>query len=477
MNSRQLIQAMRRLLICGALLAAAQAAQAVSISAVTNVNVTPSGFGVFFRMSGPATPAIEVYADAAGTNSLNGKVGVVLYPLNSGDPAATEDYTRRASLARIRAALDANALGYFGVTDCAPNTMYYFRVRAVPSAGAPAVWPASGLAGVRTAMRGGFPQDARQLIVDVAASDAVGYIGLLSNTRALSPLAAAAGDGAQASQLYFNLSDLFDAATGLALAPTGEENFRLTVYGPPATGAVERAYSLTFTTNFAVATSEQIMMAAQYFYLAVGRTNIVAGSGSANVPVLIASGPLLNKIDFTLAIPGADLAGLSVTPADASVGAATLTPLGGERYKISLTAAAGQTYATGLAGSTAVQLNFRSDTAPGETRLIPLTVSGLAYEDKTGVQGTTGTLADGRVLLMVDRKPLLFDIEAMTEPKNLGFYGIPGQTYVVEYCTNLVTKTAWRELQRVTLGNSDVLQTVTITNLPGRSAFVRIRQP
>src|SRR5271163_3279034 len=69
-------------------------AGAQDIVNVSVVNVTPSSFSVVWGTPGSA-PAIAIFADPNGVTNLAGKVGTEFYPLNSGNPALTNNYDIR----------------------------------------------------------------------------------------------------------------------------------------------------------------------------------------------------------------------------------------------------------------------------------------------------------------------------------------------------------------------------------------------
>ncbi|MGZ8901389.1 MAG: hypothetical protein ACXW3Z_14965, partial [Limisphaerales bacterium] len=61
---------------------AVSSAQSAVITNATAVNVSPSGFSVFWRAPASSTPSIEVFADAGGVTNLAGQLGKEAFPLH-----------------------------------------------------------------------------------------------------------------------------------------------------------------------------------------------------------------------------------------------------------------------------------------------------------------------------------------------------------------------------------------------------------
>src|SRR5687767_7275582 len=109
-------------------LAPVPGALALSISNVTVVNVTPGSFSVIWRTSSGTEPGIAVFADAAGTVSLAGELGIEAFPVHTGSPEAANNYLRRQSKGGLRAKTRSYGLTQVRVTRCLPDTTYYFRL-------------------------------------------------------------------------------------------------------------------------------------------------------------------------------------------------------------------------------------------------------------------------------------------------------------------------------------------------------------
>ena len=123
-------------------LGARPAGAQILLTNVQAVNVTPSGFSLVGAVSPPIASAtnlaVSVFADPGGATNLAGQVGVQFYPLNSGNPTATNSYDLLLNLAALRQDSIALGLIYARVSDCAPGTTYYYRSPLpVPTARAP----------------------------------------------------------------------------------------------------------------------------------------------------------------------------------------------------------------------------------------------------------------------------------------------------------------------------------------------------
>jgi len=236
-------------------------AEALTLSGASAVNVTPSRFDVFIQTSEPATPWIEVYADAGGATNLAGQVGLELSPMHTADPAVTTNYFRRLGVRMLQARAREKSLALIRVTGCDPGTQYFYRIHATNDSGDAVSPPVGPLPSVTTERRNSLVVESRQLLVDVHHSvfppSAEGAMGLLVADGADYPLASWVGDGAVSNQVYFDLSGLFSATTHENMQLTGSPSFQVTFPGPPNQASLVIDFSVPFSnaTQVAMATS------------------------------------------------------------------------------------------------------------------------------------------------------------------------------------------------------------------------------
>ncbi len=434
-----------------------------SITNVSAVNVTSSGFSVVWvdspALSGSQMPAISIFADAGGVTNLAGEIGVEWYPLNSGAPASVSAYQQRLSQAVLRQ--ESQSLGYAAVriSGCLPNSTYYYRVGVSDSNGVVATWPARGpLPAVTTAQQTSFVADSAQLLVEVPPTTPPGSIILLGNSNTPSILAATVGDGAATNQVFFNLSDLLNAAGNSNFTPSGNQLFVVTELGAP--GTATQTYDLAFTGGFSVGT-ENPFLVGDYFSLAVG-SGIAQTGHSGSLPIQMLAGIGITNLTVQLQLPTADFSSLSVQLISGQLGSASLQVVNPGLVSINL----GAGFAQNLQGAQELaQLNFTVATNISSA-FVPVTPLSLQVSNVDG-SVTTNYQAQAGQLVIVGQRPLL---EALppTPAGDFGVavYGNPGTNYELQYTTNLANP-AWQNFLSLPLTNLMEVFFFPGTNVPG----------
>ena len=298
----------------------------ISISNVTVVNVTPTSFSVVWSeataLGGPVTPAISVFADAAGTTNLAGQVGLEFFPLNSGSTNATNAYQQRLSQSFLQQQSQNLGLAEVRVSGLSPRTTYYFQVQAGDTRGAQAASPSSGpFPSVTTAQENGFVVDSVQLVISFPPVNPPGSIITLSNALSPSLLAAVIGDGAGSNQVYFSLSDILAASGNTNLVPVGDVVFTANVLGNTE-GTAPQTYDVVFTTNFTVGQGNQFAIG-QFLGLSVGSTAALAGT-SGTLPLGIFYGTGVTNLTFNLTLPTNLFSTLSIQNASGQIGSSAV---------------------------------------------------------------------------------------------------------------------------------------------------------
>jgi hypothetical protein len=442
---RRVWPALRAALAFGALPAAAQ----MAITNVSVVNVTPAGFAVVASIPPALTSStvvsINVYSNSSG-GSLTGQVGVEYYPLNSGDPTATNTYGALLSQAALRQ--DAMNLGliYARVTYCAPNTTYYFQITATNSAnGQSALWPSTGpLPSATTSLQNSFVLQSQQLLVTLDDAQPAGSILMLATSNSASVLAAVVGDGAGTNQAIFNVNDLIAATGGTNYLPLGSETFSASVLGSTSS-ALTQTYSLVFSNNFSVGQETAVTLGAYSSTISIGTSAFLAGT-SASVPIFLNSQAPLASLSFELNLATNLFTAISVQPTSGNLQSAALNALSSNTLQLTFTAAAG----LNLEGSRQIaQLNFAtaSNQASAFVPLIPQAPQAV----NTIVGASTFYLQPGQTII-IGPQPVL-DMQFVAGSRNLVLYGIPGQSYQIQSETNLAQPGKWANFLRLPMTN------------------------
>lgn len=424
---------LKRTLAAIAALAAWSASAQIVITNVETVNVTPSGFSVVAAVSHSVStilPTVSVFSDPNGVTNLAGQVGIEMYPLNSGAPAAVNSYQGLLSEAALRQSLLGLGLVYARVSPCAPGTTYYYQIAVTNAGGQSAVWPTNGqLASATTALENSFVLQSQQLLITVSASYPPGSIITLATSNSASVLAAVVGDGAGNNQVFFNINDLIAAAGGTNYAPVGNQFFTAAVFnqapiGPPQT------YELTFSTNFSVGQYGADTLGSLVTAIAIGSSAMLAGSNGV-VPISLNAQTALVGLSFVLSFPTNLFTAISVVPTSAALGGASLSLLSSNSVQLSFRAATG----FNLQGSQQIaQLNLTaaSNQPSAFVPLLPQTPAGTNAD--ASVAGNF-SLQPGRAVIIGAQS--LLELQRVAGGLNLVLYGIPGDSYQIQSATNL----------------------------------------
>ncbi|MBN2161728.1 MAG: hypothetical protein JXR25_09075 [Pontiellaceae bacterium] len=250
--------------LAAGLMLASGATAAPQIDLCIPANATPSQFDLVVRTTEPAGTWVEVYADAAGTTSLSGSVGMERSPIQTGDPAISTNYYQRADQRALRSAANDKGLALHRISGCEPMTTYYYRVHATNSTGS-AVWPTNGLLSVSTELENDFVLESRQLLIQLDPTAFLpttdGAIGVLTAAGASGPIASFVGDGVSGAELYFDLSSLFSASSHVNMANNGLPEFEVTLYGPASHPELTASFSVGYSNAVEVAMANVGMMA------------------------------------------------------------------------------------------------------------------------------------------------------------------------------------------------------------------------
>lgn len=437
----------------------AWAANNLWITNVSLVNITPSSFSVVCATSPNAVPSISVFSDAAGTSSLGGTVGIELYPLHTGSPAATNLYSRRLGEAVLRQKTMSLGLVHLRVSDCLPRTIYYYRLQITNSLGQQAVWPASGpLPAVTTAQENSFVLQSRQIIINLPGLDPSGSVVILSNSNTPSLLAAVAGDGAAGNQVFFSVNDLLAAAANTNYLPLGNQSFQASILGA-SSNTFSQTYTLNFTTDFAVGQEIQFGLV-DYAVLTLGSAISLAGSPT-NVPIGLASSGVTN-LTFVLTLPTNRISSVSAQAVSPVLTAASVQSTAANTYQVTLVVNPSQTL---VASQQVAQLNFATYSNQSST-FVSLTPSSLQGGFADGSNSTQFAVQSGREVI-VGNNPLLEALLSSGGARSVALYGVPGDTYEIQYSTNLVKTNGW--INFVLIPMTNLMQVVSgLDQKPGQ---------
>jgi len=437
MDMRALPNNLQRALMAAFWLLAAWSAGAQTvITNVATVNVTPAGFSVVAAVSravlSPSSTVVSVFSDPNGVTNLTGQVDVELYPLNSGDPTATNSYQTLLSKGALRQTAMGLGLIYARVSACLPATTYYYKIAVITNfTGQAALWPASGpLPAVTTAVGNSFVQQSQQLLITVNDSFPPGSIITLASTNAPFLLASVVGDGAGKNQVYFSINDLIAATGGTNFSPTGTQTFIASVFNRQGSGGLTQAYSLTFANNFAVGqygTGDLGLLATT---ISLGNGALLTGS-TGSIPISVNSQSAVVGLSFVLSFPTNLFTAISVQPSISAVGAASLSLLSAHSVRINLTAASGSSF---LGSQQVAQLNLTA--APSQpSAFVPLVPQAPAGTNADASLAGDFSLQSGRAVIIGSQS--LLDLQNAAGGLNLTLYGIPGDSYQIQSSTNL----------------------------------------
>jgi len=417
---------------------------------VETVNVTAAGFSVVAAVSGaalnPSATYLSVFADPGGATNLAGQVGLEAYPLNAGDPTATNTYQTLVSENNLRLGAIAQGLVYVRVSGCAPGTTYYYRITATNASGGSASWPAGGpLTAVTTAQPNSFLPQSEQLLITVGSGYPAGSIVTLTATNSSSVLAAVVGDGTANDQVFFSLNDLIAAAGGTNLSPTGSVTFAAAVVDHQA-AELTQSYTVAFTTNFSVGQATTGTIGSLVAAISIG-TGVMRAGTTSSVPVLLNAQSGLVGLSFVLAMPTNLFTAISLVPSVPSVGGTGVQLLTPNTVRLTFTAASGMNL---LGNQQIAQLNLTavSNQPSAFVSLTPQTPLGTNADSSSVAQFS---LQGGREVIVGSRS--LLELQEQSGNLNLTLYGIPGQSYQIQTSSNLASATTWSNYLLVPVTN------------------------
>ena len=431
-------------------LAAGSALAQTTITNVSAVNVTPSGFtvvgAVFPHISSTTNFSIAVFADPAGATNLAGQVGVEYYPIHTGIATLTNAYTRLIGRIALRQQTMNQGMLSARISYCAPATTYYYRLTVTGGNGQVTNWPASGpLPSVTTALENSFVLQSLQLIVTLKATSPAGAIITLANTNTTSMLAAVVGDGASTNQAVFNLSDLLDPTGATNFAPLGSQNFTATLLGSSGHG-LSQGFSLTYSTNFIVAQPNSISVG-QLFSTLTFAYDVLQPGSSGLVPISIKSGAPLANVSFVLNVPTATFSEFSIEATTPLLDAIDVQVIDPSTLHINFTAQPGHNF---LGNQQVAQLNFIvASNQP--SAFVPLWPQGLQGTNADGGPGNF-LVQPGR-LVIVGEQSLLDSAFDTNGNRNLILYATPERSYQIQASGNLGDANAWSDVVRVPVTN------------------------
>ncbi|MBI5387111.1 MAG: hypothetical protein HZA90_20770 [Verrucomicrobia bacterium] len=425
---------------------AARPAGAAAITNVTVVNVTPSSFSVIWRAV-DSLPSIAVFADAGGVTNLAGRVGVEVFPHNTGNPDLTAGYERRQGQIALRQKTRTLGFAMVRVTGCRPNTTYYYRLTSTTSGGSAANYPLSGpLPSVTTERENTFVVSAQQLIIDVPGVDVEGRVVTLTHPNASHSLAAVVGDGVGTNQVFFNLNDLFALVSGGNFTPIGPQDFAVNVWGPNQADAAQQ-FSLVFNNSFTVAQPTVASMGTEFVAFTIGSTIVRAGQTSS-VPITYSSSAGIVDLTINLDMPAGHLTNLALTALSPEVdpATATVTALGGNSFRFHLAARAGQFM---LGSKTIAQFAFRA-VSNQPSAFVPMTLRTITAT-KSGGAALNNLYANAGRIVVVANEPLLEAELADGGNRRMTLYGKPWMSYAIERSSDLGNPNGWTHVRHFPL--------------------------
>jgi hypothetical protein len=432
------------------LLGAWPAGAQVLLTNVMVVNVTPSSFSVVASASSAITSSsavsVDVFSSAEGGASLAGQVGVEYFPLNSGDPSSVDAYRRLMSMAVLRQ--DSMNLGliYARISDCSPNTTYYYQITVTNADGQWAVWPRSGpLPSATTARENSFVLQSQQLLVTLGGSTPPGSLLSLSASNSPSVLAAVVGDGAATNQAFFNLNDLLAASGGTNYSPLGSQSFIVSVLGPSSSG-LTRTYELDFSSSFSVGQASAVSLGAALIRISLGTGAMLTGS-SGSVPISVDSQSALIGLSFVVELPTNLFTAMSVQPTAPALTAASLSVLASNAVELSFSAASG----LNLAGNQQIAKLSLTAASNQSSALLPLWPQAPQSTNATAGATNIFSIQPGRAVILGPQPVLVAQLEAGN--RELVLYGIPGRSYQIQSRTDLALPSAWVDFLRVPMTN------------------------
>lgn len=446
----------------------------VSGQVITNVqpvNVTASGFSVVWRASGETQSELVVFADPAGSTNILGTVGLKAYPLRTGDPAATNEYSRRLSQRRISQRSRDYGLEMVRVSGCLPDTTYYYKILMKDDGQLIAQFPESGaLPSVTTARENEFATTSKQLLLNVAGGDVLGYFVLLTSTNSAYPLAAVVGDGVDEDQVYFNLNEFLDISAETNYLPSGDQVFTAQLFGPDVE---EETQDLTIGISSGMLISQAAARdfsgaVMDYLALSLGFTNVLAGE-SESVPMdLLVRGGGVTNIAFNLNLANERLTNFTVVPEITEIIDADIESAEPNGYRIVL-----RMDGRKLVGDYRIaRLSFDS-TEDGPSLFAPLQVAALEGLNNKGVTITNVDGYDGEVVVIGER-PILDIVRGDESSAELVLYAKPSRSYAIEATGVLSNSNSWPIFTYFPMTNT--YANVPVDEPDNKVAFYRARE-
>lgn len=404
------------------------------------VNVTPSSFSVVWKSAELGDPAISVYSDAAGQQSLDGQVGVELFPVRTGSVSARSKFQTRQSVVQLQRRTRSMGLMHVRVSDASPNTTYYYRLHVTRADGERISFPATGaLPAIRTANASRFVPSVQQLFFTVPGESVEGQIVTMSLEGSAASIAGVVADGAKPNQVYFNLSDLF-LADGLNFIPVGTHTLNLKVLGAGETLTAQMKD--TFSAAFAVAESDFQYFGGERVSVILGDAIVETGSsGTLGIRADVMSDSAALAMDIE--VEDGTLLDLAVAPISAIVGTASIRSLSPSRYRIEIGARAGST----LHGDQLLaQLQFGT-AVEARSAFVPVKLLNISAVKPDGSTVVNLFGQSGRVTV-VGAEPLLEAFLTQDLQRTLKMYALPG-SYVLQESRAVGQVMSWRDVMSV----------------------------
>jgi hypothetical protein len=450
---------------CGSALApletAAQTAQTNTIVA----NVTPSGFTLVWRGPVGAAPDVRLFADEAGTQSLDGQLGVEPYPVHTGYPRATNTFEKRLSKAWLRGKTTGYGLESVRVTGAKPSTTYYYQVVSSSATATNLTPQTPPLPFVRTAERNSLVPDSVQVLMDVQGLDVAGRIVTLTHSNSVSALASVVGDGAGTNQVWFNLAELIDLAGGSNFTPNGSLRFVAQVLGAGPDGGRALPVNVEFTDAFRVARSVLSQATSELVVVSLG-SGVMQGGETSSVPVSLDATIPLGSLSLNLRIPPGHLTNLVLEAIAPEVDPTklALTPSSGGFWSAKIVPRPGQAL---FAATELVRLKFA---ALGQvpSAFVPLQLSAASATKPDNSVANVALFRSGRMVVVVN-EPLLEAHPGVDETRPVTLYGKPSFGYAIESAGN--TQGPWTLQTKVAMTNLSRL--LNLASIPQPLTFYR----
>ncbi len=434
---RKVVALASLLLVCGG----PSLARAATITNVMPVNVTPTGFGILWRIAS-STPSINVFADAGGLTNLTGSLEIEAFPLHTGNPDLPAGYPRRLNQAVIRQKTQNLGLMHVRVLGCTPGTTYYYQLKSTFPDSTQAVYPASGpLPSIKTASENTFVIDDQQLIIDVPGIDSLGSIITLSNASAAYNLAAVVGDGVGTNQVIFNANDLFALAGGNFATP-GLQQFTADLLGSTAQSDTVAQFALTFGTTFNAGVATRASFGIEFLAVSIGSAAVQTGH-STNVWVGFNSSAAVADLSLAVDLPPGHLTNLALQALAPEIDplSATVTAQGLSTSILHMAARSGQAI---IGNKPLGQLAFAA--IPGQhSAFVPLTLRQITAVKPDSSLVTKLFGQSGRAVV-IGPEALLDGQLAPDGTRDLTLFGNPFSSYAIEYANSLNPAGLWTRL-------------------------------